>query len=124
MDDKHLGAEPQAASWHAGGSADSPGPKGPICDVKMSGNADNCYASCQNRPKKCRDTCDWTTCVDDVGFIKALLVWIEHAFCVDPDRIYLVGFSNGAMLTYDLTTIAPMHFAAAVAIAGSVHTGT
>jgi polyhydroxybutyrate depolymerase len=112
-----------AASWHAGGSADSPGPQGPICDVAEAGDANNCYTSCQSRAGGCADTCDYTTCVDDVAFIEALLDSLEASFCVNLDRVYVVGFSNGAMLTYDLAAKLPMRFSAAIAIAGSPHPG-
>jgi poly(3-hydroxybutyrate) depolymerase len=116
-------ASKSSASWHAGGSADSPGPKGPICDASIAGDADNCYASCEDRPGGCADTCDWTTCVDDVGFIGAVLDSIESTTCVNLDQVSVVGFSNGAMLAYELAAALPNRLSAAVAIGGSPHVG-
>lgn len=40
--------------------------------------------------------------IDDVSFGGALLDAVERELPADPDRIYLVGFSNGGMLTYRL----------------------
>ncbi len=37
--------------------------------------------------------------VDDVGFISALIDYLEKNYAADPDRIYLTGFSNGAAMT-------------------------
>lgn len=38
--------------------------------------------------------------VDDVGFIRALIVHLKQQLPVDPDRIYLTGLSNGAILSH------------------------
>ena len=38
--------------------------------------------------------------VDDVGFIAAAIDDVRLRLQIDPDRIYMVGFSNGGMLTY------------------------
>ena len=38
--------------------------------------------------------------VDDVGFIRALIVHLKKQLPVDPDRIYLSGLSNGAILSH------------------------
>ncbi len=41
--------------------------------------------------------------VDDVGFIAALIDWVEASeYNIDPDRIYVVGSSNGGMMSYRL----------------------
>jgi polyhydroxybutyrate depolymerase len=37
---------------------------------------------------------------DDVGFVKAVIADVENQYSVDPKRIYVTGFSNGAMLAY------------------------
>ena len=42
--------------------------------------------------------CDCSTCADDVGFVAALLDKVEADLCVDPNRVYLTGMSNGAMM--------------------------
>lgn len=40
--------------------------------------------------------------VDDVGFIKALINEVKSSYAIDPDRIYIAGFSNGGMMTHRL----------------------
>lgn len=54
--------------------------------------------------------------VDDVSFIRAMLDAVAAEFRVDPARVYVTGFSNGAMMAYRLgceltdriTAIAPV----------------
>ena len=38
--------------------------------------------------------------VDDVGFVAAAIEDVSARLKIDTDRIYMVGFSNGGMLTY------------------------
>jgi polyhydroxybutyrate depolymerase len=38
--------------------------------------------------------------VDDVGFVAAAIEDVRTRLKIDSDRIYMVGFSNGGMLTY------------------------
>ncbi len=38
--------------------------------------------------------------VDDVGFLAAMLDRVAEDVAVDPERVYLAGFSNGGMLAY------------------------
>jgi polyhydroxybutyrate depolymerase len=40
--------------------------------------------------------------VDDVAFLRALIDQLEHAYSVDPRRIFVTGISNGAMMAYRL----------------------
>lgn len=42
------------------------------------------------------------TDVDDVGFIGAIIDGLIKDGRADPDRVYVVGFSNGGMMTYRL----------------------
>lgn len=58
--------------------------------------------------------------VDDVGFINALTDNLISRYSVDPDRVYLIGYSNGAMLAHRLAAETPEKFAAASAVSGSV----
>ncbi len=53
---------------------------------------------------------------DDVGFIEALLDDLQARYPVDPDRVYVTGASNGAMMTYRLACEMPERFAAAAAV--------
>jgi polyhydroxybutyrate depolymerase len=40
--------------------------------------------------------------VDDVGFVRDLLDALAADYCVDPKRVFSVGFSNGGMLSHRL----------------------
>jgi polyhydroxybutyrate depolymerase len=42
---------------------------------------------------------DATTAPDDVGFVDALIQQVATVACVDPDRVFAVGVSNGGGLT-------------------------
>lgn len=59
-----------------------------------------------------------TTDLDDVGFITALLDELESRLCVDPDRIYAMGLSNGAYLAHKLACEVSDRFAAIGPVAG------
>jgi len=93
----HHSGEGSWNSWNAVGSSRSPGIEGPTCTV----NEDFCYASCEARPQRC-DRCDWTTCVNDVGFVEGLLHALEATYCLDLNRLYATGFSNGGMFSWQV----------------------
>ena len=44
--------------------------------------------------------CFWSTCADDVGFVKAIVATVAEKACVDRSRIFGYGESNGGMLLY------------------------
>lgn len=86
-------------SWNGSGTVGSPGPLGPTCAPgakKVPGAP--CYESCG----RCADHCWWTTCVDDVKFVAGLLDHLQASLCVDSERVVATGFSNGAVLLYEL----------------------
>lgn len=56
---------------------------------------------------------------DDVAFVEALVGRLLDELPIDPDRVYVTGHSNGAMLTHRLACESDV-FAAAVAVAGSL----
>lgn len=58
--------------------------------------------------------------MDDVGFIRELINRIEQVYNVDPDRIYVAGFSAGAMLAYRLGAELSDEIAAIAPVAGSI----
>ena len=61
--------------------------------------ANYCPSDC---PGGCDDHCWWTTCRDSVQQALTALAWAESNLCVDRDRIWMAGSSNGGMLVYDL----------------------
>src|SRR5581483_1454207 len=58
--------------------------------------------------------------VDDVAFLMALVRDAESAYPVDPDRVYLMGHSNGAFMAYRMACDHADTFAGLVAVAGAV----
>jgi polyhydroxybutyrate depolymerase len=57
---------------------------------------------------------------DDFGFLNSLMNTIENSFNVDRTRIYLVGFSNGAQMSYALTCRFPERIAAIAGVVGKM----
>lgn len=56
--------------------------------------------------------------VDDVGFINALLDRLISSYGVDTCRVYMSGFSNGAMMTYRMACDFTKRFAAMAPLSG------
>jgi beta-galactosidase len=103
-------------SWNDLGCNASPGPEGPIC---TDGAFD--YPT----PPECGEPseCDWCSCYDDVGFIAALLDELEASLCVDRDRVFATGISNGGMFVHRLGCDLPDRFAAIAPVAGTIAKG-
>jgi polyhydroxybutyrate depolymerase len=59
--------------------------------------------------------------IDDVGFIRALLVNIESSYKIDPRRIYATGLSNGGIFSYRLACDASDVFAAVGPVSGTLN---
>jgi len=56
--------------------------------------------------------------IDDVGFLSALIARLRGDFGADPRRVYLAGFSNGAMLASRYALERPGAAAALISVAG------
>ncbi len=56
--------------------------------------------------------------VDDAAFVNALIDHLEAGLCVDPDRIYATGMSNGAGLSSQLACELNDRLAAVAPVAG------
>ncbi|MFC4947069.1 alpha/beta hydrolase family esterase [Pseudonocardia sp. GCM10023141] len=61
-----------------------------------------------------------TSSVDDVRFLDALRAQLVQTDGIDPTRVYAVGFSNGAMMTYTWACGRPGTLAGIGAVAGSL----
>lgn len=71
------------------------------------------------------DTCCGTAGsqkIDDVGFLKAIIVQLSHDLCVDAKRIYVTGFSNGGGLAHRMGCDAADVIAAVAPIATDLRT--
>jgi polyhydroxybutyrate depolymerase len=58
--------------------------------------------------------------VDDVAFISAVVDDIEAHYPVDARRVYVTGFSNGAMMTYRLACALAGRLAAVASVSGAL----
>lgn len=58
--------------------------------------------------------------VDDVGFVRALLDEVSTTLCIDPDRVYATGMSNGGFLSHRLACEAADIIAAVGPVAGAL----
>jgi len=56
----------------------------------------------------------------DVAYLRQLLDEVEDDVCVDLDRVYLTGFSQGGMLSLILACGEPDRFAAIAPVAGMI----
>lgn len=57
--------------------------------------------------------------IDDVGFIKKMMIELNTKANIDPKRIYANGMSNGGMMAYRLACELSETFAAIAAVAGT-----
>jgi polyhydroxybutyrate depolymerase len=58
--------------------------------------------------------------VDDVGFVADVIEEVKSYLTIDAARIYMTGFSNGAMLTHRFAAERPEMLAAAAPLAGAI----
>lgn len=62
--------------------------------------------------------------IDDVGFLKAVVADVARRAAIDRARVYSIGMSNGAMMSYRLACEAPETIRAVMAVAGTDNTTT
>jgi polyhydroxybutyrate depolymerase len=72
-----------------------------------------------NATESCCDYCG--SGVDDVGYLLALIDAIELQFNVDPQRIFLMGYSAGGFMAYRMACEHAEVFAAIVSLAGATY---
>jgi len=76
-----------------------------------------CYYSCQQ--KNLCSVCGWSTCYDDAFFIKKLIQRLKNKFCINTNRVYASGESNGGMMVWYLLGRYPNMFNAASPVYGN-----
>ncbi|MFQ3549313.1 MAG: alpha/beta fold hydrolase [Armatimonadota bacterium] len=59
--------------------------------------------------------------IDDVRFIKDMIESLIKQLKVDPNRVYVTGFSNGGMMAYRLACEIPKYIAAIAVVSGSMN---
>jgi polyhydroxybutyrate depolymerase len=59
--------------------------------------------------------------INDAAFVLDLTGRVVQAFHADPQKIYLVGHSNGATFCYRLATLYPARWAAVAGVAGPLY---
>lgn len=116
-------------SWTFDGSATGIGVDGkPICDG-AAGEAKTNYAYPSCGPVGegvAQNGCSWTQCqTDDVAFVTTLIEEIGKTACIDLDRVFATGGSNGGMFTWGLgqTGETAMALRAIAPIIGLPHQG-
>ena len=111
-----VGSPEPIATWNDLSTSGSPGPAGTACDPNnpfLSPVAESCAADPH------RDICNWSECAtDDVGFSRAMLDQLEERLCINSDRVFIAGLSNGAMLAHRVVCQMPDRVAASALVIG------
>jgi poly(3-hydroxybutyrate) depolymerase len=116
-------------SWTFDGSATGIGGDGqPICSgAETDAKTNYAYASCgPEGTGVAQNGCSWTQCqTDDLAFVQTLIDEIGKTACIDLDRIFAAGGSNGGMFTWELgqTGQTAMALRAIAPIIGLPHQG-
>ncbi|MFT7621290.1 MAG: poly(3-hydroxybutyrate) depolymerase [Myxococcota bacterium] len=84
------------------------------------GNVDPSNAQFWNATSHCCDF--YGSGVDDVGYLTALLDEASTLLNIDQRKVYLVGHSNGAFMTYRMLCETPGRFAGVMTLAGAAIT--
>ena len=87
-------------SWGSWNVSRDVGPLGKTCEPSLHSDFP-CYSSCGD----CfylENSCDWTSCHDDIAFTEAVLTKILSAYCVDTEQLHMSGASNGGIQSVPL----------------------
>ncbi len=106
----------EVTSWnHVSDGFDS-GPDGPICSVDAE------TFPCPPECGSCGN-CGWSSCYDDIGFLRALVSQIVTDFSIDQREIFVSGFSNGAQMANRIACEASDLFAGVALVGGTLERG-
>lgn len=61
--------------------------------------------------------------VDDVAYVRTMILTVEDQYPVDRSKVFLLGYSNGAMLTYQVLCESPELVSSFVSVAGTNTSG-
>ena len=103
------------SGWNAGGNANDDS----TCVVGTTNSV--CHESCRelNAATPSCGRCNWAPCYDDVAYVRDVIERIAQERCIDVDRIYAMGESNGAMMVHHAVPQLPYTFAAFVPVFGT-----
>jgi len=97
------GTDHQWGSWNCSTTV---GPLGEVCVLPRGKNETfgktHCYDSCGSCDP--HNSCDWTSCYDDILYTEAVIDQVANLFCVDLDSVHQTGMSNGGMFSYFLAS--------------------
>ncbi len=96
---------------------------GPLCEQNgfiltyPDGNVDSLGAQFWNATNACCDNDN--SGVDDVGYLTGLLDLIENEYNVDPQRVHIVGHSNGGFMAHRMACEDSGRFASIASLSGA-----
>lgn len=93
------------------------GMEGPDFDASPHCTADSYEYPCPPGCGECH-RCQWEPCTNDVAFVASVLDEVQANYATDPSRYYVLGVSNGGMLTTRIACDLAERFAAAAPIIG------
>ena len=78
------------------------------------------------RPPECKkfNFCAWTSCNDDLGFLRSVIEEISSNYRTDDSRRYIVGMSNGGAMVYRFACENQDLITAAAIVSSSIPVGT
>lgn len=88
--------------------------------VVPDGTVDQDGARFWNATQACCDF--YGSGVDDVGYLTGLITEAKARFNVDPERVIVVGHSNGGFMAYRMACEASEHVTGVVSVAGAMPT--
>ena len=59
--------------------------------------------------------------MDDVGFLDAAIDLVQQRFSVDPNKIFLVGHSNGGMMAHHYAALRSQKLAGIAVVSGAIN---
>ena len=75
------------------------GPLGPPCLIpRPRGHEYQCSDTCPECDSL--NSCDWSACLDDEIFVRAIVDYVNDNYCIDMNSIHLTGYSNGGTFSY------------------------
>ena len=86
--------------------------------AKPDGSQDGLGEFYWNATDACCDM--WGNNPDHVGYLLALVESIQAQYNIDPQRIHLIGHSNGGFMCHRMACEAPEKFASVVSISGAM----